>query len=78
MKYYTVEEIAESLGVNVTSVQRWADSGKLSYASIEDGVQKFCSENLVEFASKYNISMRFLSEPKHRKRSEMEKIFGSM
>ncbi|MDP1677688.1 MAG: helix-turn-helix domain-containing protein [Bacteroidota bacterium] len=71
MKYYTIEEIAESLGVNVTSVQRWADSGKLSYASIDDGVQKFCSENLAEFASKYNISMRFLTEPIQRKRIEI-------
>ena len=67
MKYYTAEEIAESLGVNVASVCRWADSGKLQSSDSEGGITKFSTENLSEFAAKYNISMKFLLEQKYRK-----------
>lgn len=73
MKYYTVDEIAESLGVNAASVQRWADSGKLQCTGVDDGMKKFSSDDLTEFAEKYNISIRFLLEPKHKK-SEKEII----
>ncbi len=66
LKYYTVEEIAESLGVNVASVHRWADSGKLQYSNSEDGIKKFSTGNLSEFAVKYNISMKFLDSVNSR------------
>lgn len=58
-KIYTADEIADLLGVNVSSVQRWAEWEKLKYFS-EDGIKKFNVDQLLEFASKYNISMRFL------------------
>ncbi len=66
LKYYTIEEIAESLGVNAASVHRWTDSGKLQYSSIEEGIKKFSTGNLSEFATKYNISMKFLDSANHR------------
>jgi excisionase family DNA binding protein len=59
LKFFTVEEIAESLGVNVSSVQRWVDSGKLQ-CSYEGDAKKFSVEHLSEFALRFNISMKFL------------------
>ncbi len=64
--YFTAEEIAASLGVNVASVYRWVESGKLQHSAIEDGVKKFCLNNLSLFAEKYNISMRFLERINER------------
>jgi len=66
IKYYTAEEVAESLGVNVASVHRWADSEKLEYSMIEDGCKKFSAGHLSEFAKKYNISMNFLDSASNR------------
>ena len=59
-KVYTTDELADLLGVNVSSVQRWAEWEKLKYFSTEDGIKKFNVDQLLEFASKYNISMKFL------------------
>jgi hypothetical protein len=66
MNYFTAEEIAKSLGVNVDSVHRWIDSGKLQYSIIEDEIKKISSNNLSEFAVKYNISLNFLNSINHR------------
>lgn len=66
VSYFTAEEIAASLGVNVASVYRWVESGKLQHSAIEDGVKKFCSQNLALFAEKYNISLRFLDRINER------------
>jgi len=78
VKYFTLEEIAESLGVNVASVHRWAESGKLQYSLMDDGAKKFSTSDLAEFAAKYNISMRFLFEQSLRKKSDPEKIFQAI
>lgn len=62
--YFTMQEIAEQLGVSPSSVMRWVDSGKLKCA-ISDGDHKiFSVEHLSEFAVKYNISMKFLESKK--------------
>lgn len=62
--YFTMQEIAEQLGVSPSSVMRWVDSGKLKCA-ISDGDHKFFSiEHLSEFAMTYNISMKFLESKK--------------
>jgi hypothetical protein len=66
MNYFTAEEIAKSLGVNAASVHRWIDSGKLQYSIIEDEIKKISSNNLSEFAMKYNISLKFLDSINHR------------
>jgi hypothetical protein len=64
--YYTVSEIAELLGVNVVSVCRWADSGKLQISTVEDGIKRISLENLIEFSLKYNISLKFLDSTSNR------------
>ena len=62
LKYYTAEEIAKSLGVNITSIHHWIDSGKLEHTSVEaDGIKKFSCDNLSTFAKKYNIAVHFIN-----------------
>jgi len=72
--FYTTMEIAEFLGVSASSIQRWADSGKLKCTSTEGGHRKFSVDHLKEFAMTYNISMKFLMEPTKRE-SASEKMF---
>lgn len=58
--YFTIQEIADQLGVSPSSIMRWVDSGKLKCA-MSDGEQKiFSVDHLTEFAMTYNISMKFL------------------
>jgi len=58
--FYTTQEIAEFLGVSPSSIQRWADSGKLKCLTTEGGYRKFSRTHLSDFATTYNISMKFL------------------
>ena len=76
--FYTTIEIAELLGVSASSIQRWADSGKLKCTSTEGGHRKFSVDQLKEFAMTYNISMKFLMEPIQREKQNSEKMFISI
>ncbi|MFA6467855.1 MAG: helix-turn-helix domain-containing protein [Bacteroidota bacterium] len=58
--FFTTQEIAELLGVSPSSIQRWADSGKLKCHVTEGGHRKFSRTHLSDFATTYNISMKFL------------------
>ncbi|NUN71315.1 MAG: DUF3853 family protein [Bacteroidetes bacterium] len=62
--YFTMQEIADQLGVSPSSIMRWVDSGKLKCA-MSDGEQRiFSVDHLTEFAMTYNISMKFLESRK--------------
>lgn len=68
--YYSTQEIADHLGVSPSSIQRWADSGKLKCATSDGGHRKFSIDHLTEFAMTYNISMKFLETMKIRSSRE--------
>ena len=61
-KMYTIDQIATLLGVNISSIERWVDSGKLKCFGSECSDKKFSTEQLKEFAMTHNIAMKFLLE----------------
>jgi hypothetical protein len=68
--FYKPDEIAELLGVSVSSILLWLDSVKLKCKSDGQGLPLFSIDHLKEFAVTYNISMKFLVEPiQHEKDS---------
>ncbi len=60
--FYSTQEIADLLGVSASSIQRWADSGKLKCTRTNDEIRQFNAEDLLDFAKQYNIAMNFLDE----------------
>lgn len=67
IRFFTVQEIADLLGVSQSSIQRWADSNKLQCEICEGGNRRFSEKHLQEFSEKYNISMKFLSNAQSTK-----------
>jgi excisionase family DNA binding protein len=76
--FYTTQEIAELLGVSPSSIQRWADSGKLQCTHSEGGHRKFSMEHLTEFAMTYNISMKFLDTMKRNSKVREEVVYSKI
>lgn len=62
IRFYSLQEVSDLLGVNLVSIQRWVESGKLESAISEDGNRKFNVNQLSEFTKTYNISMKFLDK----------------
>lgn len=52
------KQVAEILGVNESSVKRWADSGMLSCYKTPGGHRKFKKEDLLLFSSKYSFELK--------------------
>lgn len=71
-KMYTIGQIATLLGVNISSIERWVDSGKLHCDNFDDGHRKFSVDQLKEFAMTYNIAMKFLLETVQRENTSNE------
>lgn len=49
MKYFNSEEAAKILGVNVSTIKRWTDEGKLDCIKTAGGHRKFLMEHLAAF-----------------------------
>lgn len=54
VKYFNSEEASEILGVNVSTIKRWTESGKLKCIKTAGGHRKFMMEHLVEFVEKHH------------------------
>lgn len=52
------KQVAELLGVNESSVKRWADSGMLSCYKTPGGHRKFKKNDLLIFSSKYSYELK--------------------
>lgn len=52
------KQVADILGVNESSVKRWADSGMLSCYKTPGGHRKFKKEDLLLFSSKYSYELK--------------------
>jgi len=52
------KQVAEILGVNESSVKRWADSGMLSCYKTPGGHRKFKKDDLLLFSSKYSFELK--------------------
>ncbi len=51
IQYYNSEEAAKILGVNVSTIKRWTDEGKLPCIKTAGGHRKFLMEHLADFLS---------------------------
>jgi excisionase family DNA binding protein len=56
IKYINSEEAAKILGVNVSTIKRWTDAGKLSCIKTVGGHRKFLLPHLTEFVKIYKKS----------------------
>ncbi|MFA5833963.1 MAG: DUF3853 family protein [Bacteroidota bacterium] len=74
-KIYAIHQIATLLGISVSSIDRWVDAGKLKCLVTKDGTKHFTIDQLLEFATTYNISMQFLVETTHHSKPKSEQIF---
>lgn len=52
------KQVAEILGVNESSVKRWADNGMLNCFKTPGGHSKFKKEDLLLFSSKYSFELK--------------------
>ena len=52
VKYINSQEAAKILGVNVSSIKRWTDEGKLECIQTVGGHRKFLMEHLASFVKK--------------------------
>ena len=52
VNYLNSEEAAKVLGVNVSSIKRWTDEGKLECIRTVGGHRKFLMNHLANFAEK--------------------------
>ena len=52
MQYYNSQEAAKILGVNVSTIKRWTDDGKLKCIKTAGGHRKFIMKQLSEFLEK--------------------------
>jgi len=52
------KQVAELLGVNESSVKRWADSGMLSCYKTPGGHRKFKKNDILIFSSKYSYELK--------------------
>ena len=56
MKYFNSEEAAKILGVNVSTIKRWTDAGKLKCVKTVGGHRKFLLPHLSEFVKNFKKS----------------------
>ncbi|MGD9487358.1 MAG: B12-binding domain-containing protein [Calditrichaceae bacterium] len=54
IQYFSTEEAAVLLGVNVSSIKRWTESGKLECVKTAGGHRKFLIEHLKKFIDENN------------------------
>ncbi|MEJ2636725.1 MAG: helix-turn-helix domain-containing protein [Calditrichia bacterium] len=52
IQYFNSEEAAKMLGVNVSTIKRWTDEGKLECIRTQGGHRKFLMEHLAAFLEK--------------------------
>lgn len=52
---YSSKQVAELIGVNESTVKRWADSGTIKCFKTPGGHRKFRKEDVSEFASKFSF-----------------------
>jgi excisionase family DNA binding protein len=55
---YSSKQVAEVLGVNESSVKRWADSGMLGCYKTPGGHRKFNNDDLMLFSLKYSFELK--------------------
>ncbi|GAB4177983.1 MAG: excisionase family DNA-binding protein [Calditrichia bacterium] len=63
VKYFNSVEAAEILGVNVSTIKRWTESGKLKCIKTAGGHRKFLMEHLIDFVEH------------HKKKADQVSIF---
>ena len=49
IQYFNSEEAAKILGVNVSTIKRWTDEGKLECIKTAGGHRKFLMEHMASF-----------------------------
>lgn len=55
---FSSKQVAELLGVNESSVKRWADSGMLSCYKTPGGHRKFTKNDILIFSNKYSYELK--------------------
>jgi len=70
--YYSSEEVARLLGVNVATVKRWTDAGKLDCVKTAGGHRKFLLRHIAAFAREHTKYAQRLSVLPIESNSELE------
>ncbi len=55
LKFYSTADVAGMLGVDASTVKRWADSGKLQCFRTIGGHRRFTLKQVKEFISEYHL-----------------------
>lgn len=75
------KQVAEILGVNESSVKRWADSGMLTCHKTPGGHRKFMKKDILFFGTKYSYDvntalLKISDETKSRNNEDIESIIN--
>ena len=73
MRYLTSKNVAEILGINISTLKRWTDNGTLECTKTAGGHRKFTMQNIRDYhksqenSGKSNdLSLIHISEPTRR------------
>jgi len=70
MKYLSSKDVANILGINISTLKRWTDSGKLSCEKTGGGHRKFTMQHVREFYKSHSDSSKsehlFLNKKEHK------------
>ena len=60
MRYLTSNDVAEILGVNISTLKRWTDNGTISCTKTAGGHRKFTMQHVRDYYKKIKMQIKAL------------------